>query len=100
MATLAGVMLSAGAAGVRPDIEFVALLAFPAIILGGLDSTEGALVGGFVIGLTQVLTAGYQPKYAGWLGDGFSDVAPYVVMIAILLVRPYGLFGTKEVRRV
>lgn len=100
VATLAGVMLAAGAGGVRPDIQFVALLAFPAIILGGLDSPAGAVVGGIVIGLTQTLTAGYQPEYAAWLGSGFSNVMPYLVMIAILMVRPYGLFGTPEVRRV
>jgi branched-chain amino acid transport system permease protein len=100
VATLAGVMLSAGASGVRPDIEFVALAAFPAIILGGLDSPAGAVVGGVIIGLSQTLTAGYQPEYAEWLGSGFSNVMPYLVMIVILMVRPYGLFGTREVRRV
>ena len=100
VATLAGVMMSAGAGGVRPDIQYIALLAFPAIILGGLDSPGGAVVGGIIMGLTQNLTAGYQPRFAEWLGDGFSGVMPYVVMILILMVRPYGLFGTKEVRRV
>jgi branched-chain amino acid transport system permease protein len=100
VATLAGVMLSTGGGGVRPDIEFVAFLAFPAIILGGLDSPLGAVVGGLIIGLTQDLTAGYQPIHATFLGSGFSSVMPYVVMILILLVRPFGLFGTKEVRRV
>ena len=100
VATMAGVMLAAGAGGVRPDIEFVALLAFPAIILGGLDSPAGAVVGGILIGITQNLTNGYQHRYAPWLGQGFPAVMPYVVMILILLVRPYGLFGTREVRRV
>jgi branched-chain amino acid transport system permease protein len=100
VATLAGVMLSSGGAGLSPDIEFIALLAFPAIILGGLDSPGGAVVGGIIMGLSQTLTAGYQPKYAAWLGEGFSAVMPYVVMIVILMIRPYGLFGTKEVRRV
>ncbi|MDQ3757154.1 MAG: branched-chain amino acid ABC transporter permease [Actinomycetota bacterium] len=100
VATLAGVMLTAGASGVRPDIQFVALLAFPAIILGGLDSPIGAVIGGIIIGLTQTLTAGYQPQHAEWLGSGFSNVMPYFVMIVILMVRPYGLFGTREVRRV
>jgi branched-chain amino acid transport system permease protein len=100
VATLAGVMLSSGGGGVRPEIEFVALLAFPAIILGGLDSPLGAVVGGLVIGITQVLTGGYQPTHASWLGSGFESVMPYVVMIAILLFRPYGLFGTREVRRI
>ena len=100
VATLAGVMLAAGGGGVRPDIEFIALLAFPAIILGGLDSPAGAVVGGIVIGLAQTLTNGYQPTHAPWLGGGFGSVTPYVVMVAILMVRPYGLFGTKEVRRI
>ena len=100
VATIAGVMLAAGGGGVRPDIEFVALLAFPAIILGGLDSPEGAVVGGVMIGVIQNLTAGYAPKYLAFLGSGFGSVAPYLVMIVILMVRPYGLFGTPEVRRI
>jgi branched-chain amino acid transport system permease protein len=100
VATVAGVMLASGGGGVRPDIEFVALVAFPAIILGGLDSPAGAVVGGLVIGLTQVLTAGYQARWFPWLGGGFDAVMPYVVMIVILMIRPYGLFGTREVRRV
>ena len=97
VATLAGVFYMSGAAQVSPLAEFVALVAFPAIILGGLDSPVGAVVGGILIGIAQDLTAGYQPS---WLGQGFSGVMPYVLMILILLVRPYGLFGTKEVRRV
>lgn len=81
-------------------MEFIALRAFPAMILGGLDSPGGAVAGGVIIGLTQVLTGGYQPEHAPWLGTGFSNVMPYLVMVVILLVRPYGLFGTREVRRV
>jgi branched-chain amino acid transport system permease protein len=100
VATLAGVLLASGGAGINPDIEFVALLAFPAIILGGLDSPTGAVVGGIIIGITQTITAGYQPDCATFLGSGFSAVMPYVVMIIILLIKPYGLFGTREVRRV
>jgi branched-chain amino acid transport system permease protein len=98
--TIAGVMFAAGGGGVRPDIEIIALVAFPAIILGGLDSPLGAVVGGIIIGVTQNLTAGYAPRYFDWIGSGFGSVMPYVVMIAILMVRPYGLFGTKEVRRI
>jgi branched-chain amino acid transport system permease protein len=100
VATVAGVLVSSGTSSLGPAVEFTALAAFPAIILGGLDSTTGAIVGGVIIGAVQVLTAGYQPAHAAWLGQGFSSVSPYVVMIAILLVRPYGLFGTPEVRRV
>ncbi|HEY7135225.1 MAG TPA: branched-chain amino acid ABC transporter permease [Acidimicrobiia bacterium] len=99
VAALAGVTLAGGGAGVRPDIELVAFLAFPAIILGGLDSPGGAVVGGLVIGVTQSLTATYQPQYASWLGTGFNLVVPYIVMVIILMVRPYGLFGQTRVRR-
>jgi branched-chain amino acid transport system permease protein len=86
--------------GVSSGLSAYGIKVFPAAILGGLDSIGGAVLGGIIIGLTQTLTAGYQNEYAPWLGSGFSDVMPYFVMIAILLVRPYGLFGTKEVRRV
>lgn len=100
VAALAGVTASAGAAALNPQVQFIALRAFPAMILGGLDSPGGAVAGGVIIGLTQVLTGGYQPEHAAWLGNGFSNVMPYLVMVVILLVRPYGLFGTREVRRV
>lgn len=70
------------------------------MILGGLDSPPGAVIGGVIIGLTQSLTAGYQDDLFSWAGANFSSVTPYVVMILILLVRPYGLFGTPEVRRI
>lgn len=100
MGALAGIMLTAGPNQLNPHAGEAALLAFPAIILGGLDSPLGAVVGGFTIGLVQQLTALYQPEYAAYLGDGFEVVAPYLVMIIILMVRPYGLFGTPEVRRV
>jgi branched-chain amino acid transport system permease protein len=107
---LAGITAAAGAAAnVQPGLGFIALVAFPAMILGGLDSPLGAVIGGAIIGLTQTLTQGWitgvlnfgwLPSPPGWLGDGFEQVMPYLVMIVILLVRPFGLFGTKEVRRV
>jgi branched-chain amino acid transport system permease protein len=100
VAALAGVMLASGPAALNPSIGLIALAAFPAMILGGLDSPLGAVVGGLIIGLVQQFTALLQPEYAPWLGTSFERVSPYLVMIVILLVRPYGLFGTKEVRRV
>jgi branched-chain amino acid transport system permease protein len=100
VAALAGATLAAGPGNLGIGIGDLAFAAFPAIILGGLDSPGGAVVGGTVIGVTQVLTQGYQPRWFPSLGTGFNQVMPYVVMIAILLIRPYGLFGTKEVRRV
>jgi branched-chain amino acid transport system permease protein len=99
VAAIAGVTLASGPAALRPSIGLIALAAFPAMILGGLDSPFGAVVGGFIIGITQTLTAGYQPTHASWLGEDFQAVTPYVVMIVILMLRPYGLFGTKEVER-
>jgi branched-chain amino acid transport system permease protein len=100
VAALAGVTLAAGPAKLNPGIGYIALAAFPAMILGGLDSPAGAVLGGIIIGVTQVLTQGYQPEYAAWLGNNFHAVMPYVVMVLILMVRPFGLFGTKEVTRV
>jgi branched-chain amino acid transport system permease protein len=100
VAALSGVMLSAGGSQLNPTVGLVALAAFPAMILGGLESPLGAVVGGLIIGLVQQLTAVLQPEYAEWLGNSFERVSPYLVMILILLVRPYGLFGTREVRRV
>lgn len=78
----------------------VALKALPAIILGGLDSIGGAVVGGLIVGVVEALVSTYQGQYAPWLGNNFFLVSPYVLMLIILLVRPYGLFGTPEVRRV
>ena len=100
LAAIAGLFLvGAPTPGVQPGLQFVALRAFPAAILGGLDSTGGALVGGLVIGLSESFAAGYQDQIL-FLGRGFGDVVPYVVMILVLLVRPSGLFGTKELTRV
>jgi branched-chain amino acid transport system permease protein len=92
-------LVGAPTPGVSAAAYTVALRAFPAAILGGLDSTGGALVGGLLIGVTESLASGYQDQLS-FLGRGFGDVVPYVVMIIVLLVRPSGLFGTKELTRV
>ncbi len=99
-AALAGIAFTTGSSQLQPTVQFVAIAAFPAVILGGLDSPVGAVVGGLTIGILQNLAAAYVPQYMSWLGDGFDKVVPYVVLVAVLLIRPYGLFGTKEVRRV
>lgn len=100
LAVVAGVFLAAfPSPGVSPTTSAAALRAFPAAILGGLDSTGGALVGGLLIGLAETLTQGYQDQLS-FLGQGFSAVMPYVVMVAVLLARPTGLFGTTEATRV
>lgn len=100
VAVLAGATLAAGAGQLSPATGALALVAFPAIILGGLDSPLGAVIGGIIIGLVQQYTALLAPEYFGWVGESFELVSPYLVMIVILMIRPYGLFGTPEVRRV
>ncbi|AWS42185.1 branched-chain amino acid ABC transporter permease [Streptosporangium sp. 'caverna'] len=85
--------------GLDRSTTFAAMKAFPAAILGGLDSTTGALVGGLIIGVTEALMSGYQNDMV-FLGRGIGDVAPFLVMIVVLLIRPAGLFGTRELARV
>ncbi|MDQ0688178.1 branched-chain amino acid transport system permease protein [Streptomyces achromogenes] len=100
LAALAAVFLAAfPAPGLERTTGQIALNAFPAAILGGLASPPGALAGSLLIGLTEALAAGYQSELHV-LGDGFGDVAPYAVMVAVLLVRPTGLFGAKGAARV
>jgi branched-chain amino acid transport system permease protein len=85
--------------GIDRTSGLAALSAFPAAILGGLDSVLGAIVGGLIIGVVVTMSAGYQDEIA-FLGRGLGQVAPYVVMVLVLLVRPSGLFGTRELTRV
>jgi branched-chain amino acid transport system permease protein len=100
LAALAGAFIGSASGGIDQQTWIIALKALPAIILGGLDSLPGAVVAGFVIGVVEALVATYQGQFAPWLGANFSVVSPYVVMLFVLLVRPYGLFGTPEVERV
>lgn len=85
---------------VGTETAFVAFRALPAVILGGLDSVKGALVGGLLIGLAEIFAGQYLSAYTNQLGAGYPLVVPYVAMLIGLLVRPYGLFGTEEIRRV
>jgi branched-chain amino acid transport system permease protein len=100
LAAIAGVLVGTGGAGFDQSTSLLALKALPVIILGGLDSIRGAIVGGLLIGLAEACTKAYQPEHAAWLGSNFDQVVPYLVMLLVLLVRPYGMFGTPEVRRV
>jgi branched-chain amino acid transport system permease protein len=100
LAVVAGVLIGSGARGVDLTMTAVALRAFPAMILGGLDSPGGAVAGGLLVGLTEVLAAAYITPNVPGLGNNVHVVVPYLVMILVLVVRPYGLFGTVEVRRV
>lgn len=100
LAAVAGLFLVAfPSPGLDQNVAGVALLSFPAAVLGGLDSTGGAVVGGLVIGVASQFTQGYQSQLL-FLGRGFHDVMPYVIMLVVLLWRPAGLFGTRDVSRV
>ena len=99
LAAIAGGFVGTGQ-GIDQASWVIALKALPAIIIGGLDSIPGAVVGGLLVGIVEALFATYQSQYMPWLGSNFSVVSPYVLLLFVLLIRPYGLFGTPEVERV
>jgi branched-chain amino acid transport system permease protein len=83
--------------GVDVQLALVGLKVFPVVILGGLDSIAGAVIGGLTVGVVESLTAGYIDPY---VGGGTKDFAPYLLMIVALMFRPYGLFGKRKIERV
>ena len=83
----------AGIVGVSPNVGSIGLRVFPVVILGGLDSIGGAVLGGAVIGLLEVYIGFY-------VGHGLNLVVPYVVLVLVLMIRPYGLFGKEVIERV
>lgn len=100
LAALAGVLMAANGSVTLGNSALFALVALPAIIIGGLDSVKGGVIGGLTVGVVMALTKSYQFEVAPWLGANFDLVVPYLIMLIVLLVRPFGLFGTKEVERV
>ena len=84
--------------GINNTLYHFGLKVFPATILGGLDSILGAAVGGMIIGILENLSDGFFKTYFDL--SGVKEVAPYVILVIILMIRPYGLFGTKEIERV
>ncbi|HLF90583.1 MAG TPA: branched-chain amino acid ABC transporter permease [Anaerolineales bacterium] len=85
--------LVANIVGVSGELASFGLRVFPVVILGGLDSIPGAIIGGIIIGLLETYTGGY-------IGQGLNQVLPFIVLIIILMVRPYGLFGQEIIERV
>jgi branched-chain amino acid transport system permease protein len=75
------------------DLSAVGLKVFPVVILGGLDSIGGAIVGGIIIGLLETFTGGY-------ISGSLGEVIPYIILVVILMIKPYGLFGSVEIERV
>jgi branched-chain amino acid transport system permease protein len=93
VSAVVGGILVANLIGVSGDVSNIGLLVFPVVIVGGLDSVPGAVVGGALIGLLTAYTGGY-------LGGGLDAVIPYIALVAILLIKPYGLFGEVRIERV
>ena len=104
LAGFAGFFITGGFNTLTQASFLSALRVLPAVAIGGLDSIPGAVIGSLIIGLTQGYVAYYQFMLEGVvgfsLGSGFSLIAPYLIMFFILIFRPDGLFGTKEVERV
>ena len=86
-----------GMLGVDNQLALVGLKVFPVVILGGLDSIVGAVVGGLVVGIVENLAAGY---FDPLVGGGTKDFVPYLLMIIVLMVRPEGIFGRRRIERV
>jgi branched-chain amino acid transport system permease protein len=83
--------------GVNSSLALIGLKVLPVALLGGLDSIPGAIVGGFIIGVLESLAGGYLDPL---LGGGVKEVLPFVVLVLILMFKPYGLFGKREIERV
>jgi branched-chain amino acid transport system permease protein len=97
MAAAAGGLIWGNMLGVDTLLALVGLKVFPVVILGGLDSIAGAIIGGLIMGAVESLAAGYLDPY---VGGGTKDFIPYVLMILVLFVKPYGFFGHETIERV
>lgn len=96
VALLGGVVWG-NAIGVDTQLAQLGLKVFPVVILGGLDSIVGVIVGGLIVGVVEALAAGYLDPY---VGGGTKDFTPYVLMILALMIRPYGIFGKPIIERI
>lgn len=84
--------------GVSSGLSIYGIKVFPAVILGGLDSIAGAVVGGIIIGLLENFAQFIDSEYLHW--GNLYEIAPFYVLIIILMIKPYGLFGTRDIERV
>jgi branched-chain amino acid transport system permease protein len=96
VAGIGGILLSSITI-LHPSSSFVGIKVFPAVVLGGMDSIVGAILGGIIIGLVENIAGGYIDPI---VGGGVKEITAFVVLLAILMIRPYGLFGKEEIERV
>lgn len=99
-AAIAGAFLGMFPRSIEINLTFVALRAFPAVIVGGLDSALGTVIAGLALGVLEVMTQGYVSQHLGAFGQNVHTILPYLVMIVFLVIRPHGIFGRAEVRRI
>jgi branched-chain amino acid transport system permease protein len=97
VSALSGIILGSVRGGVDFSLADLGLKVFPVVILGGLDSVAGAIIGGVLIGVLENLSGGYLDPI---VGGGVKEVAPFVALVIILMIRPHGLFGKVEIERV
>ncbi len=97
VSAVGGILLGAVRTGVDQSLALIGLKVLPVVILGGLDSVPGAIAGGLLIGVLENLAGGYLDPLCG---GGVKEVAPFVILVAILMIKPYGLFGKVRIERV
>ena len=95
VATTGGVLL-ATSSGLDLSLSVVVLAAFPVVLLGGLESIPGTIVGGLLIGLSQGLVSASKVSMI----RNMSEIMPYIVLLIVLIIRPEGLFGQKRIERI
>ena len=96
VAAIGGVLIG-NINGISPTMASIGLTVLPVVILGGLDSILGAIIGGFAIGILQNMAGGYLDPL---VGGGLKDVVPFIIVLLILMVKPHGLFGSRGIERV
>lgn len=96
MAAAAGIFLGLKN-GVSMSIADLGMKAFPAVVFGGLESIVGALLGGFVVAILENLGGAYLDPF---VGGGMKEIIPFVVLLIVLIVKPYGFFGYKRIERI
>lgn len=93
----AGGFLLGNMNGLSLSLSAIGLRAFPVVLLGGVESVRGCIIAGPIVGILEIVGAGYLNQY---VGGGMADVIPYVVLVLILVIKPYGLFGETRIERI
>ncbi len=96
LAAVGGVFMSLQFGVNLGPLHSLGMKSLAVVILGGLESIKGAIIAGFIIGLAETLGGGYLDPY---VGGGFNELAPYLIMLLVLIIKPYGLFGYERIER-